>query len=94
MTSRTGAIAIGGADVAITQSGAPLGPPTVNGAISSLQGLCPTLTFVVNARTVRTTSSTDFRSGSCNTIDEGDDVTVEGIVETDNSITATWVRKN
>ena len=93
-TSRTGAITIDGADVAISQSGAPLGPPTVSGVISSLQGQCPTLTFVVNARTVRTTSSTDFRAGSCNTIDDGDDVTVEGIVETDNSITATWVRKN
>ncbi len=92
-TSRTGAIAIGGANVAISQSGAPLGP-TVSGVISSLQGQCPTLTFVVNARTVRTTSSTDFRAGSCNTIDDGDDVTVEGIVEADNSITATLVRKN
>ena len=93
-TSRTGAIAIDGADVAISQAGAPPGPTTVSGVISSLQGQCPTLTFEVNARTVRTTSSTDFQAGSCNTIDDGDDVTVEGMVEADNSITATSVRKN
>lgn len=93
-TSRTGTIAIGGADVAVSQSGASLGPPTVSGVISSLQGQCPTLTFVVMGRTVRTTSATRFRAGSCSTIDDGDDVTVEGTVETDNSITATSVRKN
>ena len=45
-------------------------------------------------RTVRTTSSTDFQGGSCNTTDDGDDLTVEGTVETDNSITATSVRTN
>jgi hypothetical protein len=32
--------------------------------------------------------------GSCNGLDDGDDVTVEGTVESDNSITATSVRKN
>ena len=93
-SSRTGTITIEGEDIDVSQAAAAPGPATVSGVISSLQGQCPTLTFVVDTRTVRTTSSTDFRAGSCNTIDDGDDVTVEGIVETDNSITATWVRKN
>jgi hypothetical protein len=85
---------IGGADVAISQAAAPPAPPTVSGAISSLQGQCPTLTFVVSGRTVRTTGETKFRAVSCTAIEDGDDVTVEGIVETDNSITATSIRKN
>lgn len=91
---RTGAMVVGGANVAVLQAGAPPASSTVSGAISSLQGHCPTLTFLVNARTVRTTSSTSFRGGSCNSIDDGDDVTVEGTVGADNSITATIVRRN
>lgn len=76
------------------EAAAPPVSSTVSGEISSLQGQCPTLTFVVNGRTVRTTSSTSFRGGSCNAIDDGDDVTVEGTVAADNSITATIVRRN
>ena len=93
-STRTGTITIENGGVDVSQAAAAPAPLTVNGVISSLQGQCPTVTFVVATRTVRTTSSTDFRAGSCNTIDDGDDVTVEGTVETDNSITATWVRKN
>ena len=93
-TPRTGQITIGGEDVAVSQSGTAPAPTSVSGVISSLQGQCPTLTFVVATRTVRTTSSTDFRGGSCGGFDDGDDVTVTGTVETDNSITATVVRKN
>jgi hypothetical protein len=93
-SSRTGAIVVGGEDVAISQAAAPPSSPTVSGEISSLEGQCPTLTFLVDARTVRTTSSTKFMGGSCNGLDDGDDVTVEGTVESDNSITATSVRKN
>jgi hypothetical protein len=43
---------------------------------------------------VRTTGETKFRAVSCTAIEDGDDVTVEGVVETDNSITATSIRKN
>jgi hypothetical protein len=92
--SRTGVVAIGGVNVAVTQAGAAPAPPTVTGVISSLQGQCPTLTFVVSGRTVRTTSETKFKAGSCSTIQVGDDVTVEGVVEADNSLTATSIRKN
>ena len=92
--SRTGAIVIDGEEVAISQAGVPPASPTVRGALSSLQGQCPTLTFVVEARTVRTTSATKFMGGSCTALDDGDDVAVEGTVEPDNSITATSVRRN
>jgi hypothetical protein len=85
---RTGAITIEGEDVDVTQEGAV----TVSGVISSLQGSCPTLTFVVAGRTVRTTSSTDFQGGACSSITDGDEVNVEGIEETDNSITASLVK--
>lgn len=94
-TSRTGTIVVGGVNVAVSQAGTPpASSTTVSGEISSLQGQCPALTFVVNARTVRTTSSTSFRGGSCNAIREGDNVTVEGTVEADTSISATIVRRN
>ena len=91
---RSASLTIAAQTVTVNQAGAPLVSSTLSGAISSLQGQCPTLTFVVNARTVRTTSSTNFRGGPCNSIDDGDDVTVEGSVGADNSITATIVRRN
>jgi len=92
-TPRTGTITIGDQEVAVSQAGAAGAPTTVSGVISSLQGQCPTLTFVVANRTVRTTSSTDFKGGSCATRADGDDVTVEGEVQSDDSIAATVVRK-
>jgi hypothetical protein len=65
-----------------------------SGTISSLQGSCPSLTFVVDSRTVRTTSATQYLRGSCNALANGTDVTAEGVVETDDSITATSVDKH
>jgi hypothetical protein len=92
---RSATLTVATQTVTVNQAAAsPTPSSTVSGAISSLQGQCPTLTFLVNARTVRTTSSTNFRGGSCNSIDDGDDVTVEGTVQADNSITATVVRRN
>ncbi len=94
-TPRTGTISVSGEDVDVNQEGAAPPPPeTVTGAVSSLDGTCPTLTFVVSGRTVHTTSATDFQGGSCNALADGNDVTVEGVEETDNSITATVVRRN
>jgi hypothetical protein len=67
---------------------------TVSGNISSLQGTCPSLTFVVDSRTVRTTSATQYLRGSCNALGDGTHVTAEGVVEPDDSITATSLDKH
>jgi hypothetical protein len=93
-TARTGTITIETEEVDVSQEAAAPTTATVDGVISALQGSCPALTFVVDSRTVHTTSSTDFQGGACASIADGDDVTVEGVVESDNSITATSVRKN
>jgi hypothetical protein len=49
---------------------------------------------VVDSRTVRTTSATQYQRGSCSALANGINVTAEGTVEADDSITATSVDKH
>lgn len=60
----------------------------VEGAVSVLSGTCPSITFTVAGRTIRTNSSTQFKGGACSAIAAGDTVEAEGIVQADGSILA------
>jgi hypothetical protein len=62
----------------------PPPPPPVNvhleGKVSLLVGRCPNLQFTVDATSVITNGSTDFRKkGSCDDLSNGDGVTVDGV---------------
>ena len=61
------------------------------GPVSGVSGLCPSLTFTVGDRLVRTSASTSFREGSCASIQNGSRAEVRGPLSADGSIQATRV---
>ena len=63
----------------------------LEGAVSSLSGTCPALTFVVRSTTVRTNAATRFEDGPCVRIANGVRVEVEGRRQPDGSMLATEV---
>lgn len=66
----------------------------VEGEVSSLQGSCPNLQFVVSQRVIRTNAATEFRKLKCGEIRNGTDVKAKGVVQADGSILATRVEKD
>jgi hypothetical protein len=63
----------------------------VEGAISSLGGTCPALTFMVRGRRVTTDGATTFEHGSCASLRNATEVEVKGRVQPDGSLVATKV---
>jgi hypothetical protein len=63
----------------------------LEGSVSNLSGLCPALTFTVQATTVRTNGTTRFSGGPCSGIANGIRVEVEGTRERDGSFFAAEV---
>jgi hypothetical protein len=63
----------------------------LEGSVSNVSGLCPALTFTVQATAVRTNRTTRFSGGPCSAIANGIRVEVEGTRESDGSIFATEV---
>jgi hypothetical protein len=61
------------------------------GTVSSLGGTCPALTFTAAARSVTTTSSTNFRT-DCSAIDNGLKVEVKGTATGNGPVTATRIK--
>jgi Domain of unknown function (DUF5666)/Putative binding domain, N-terminal len=90
-TAREGTLTIAGRTVTVDQA-AGLVMTTVTGEVSDLQGDCPTLTFVVDGRRIRTDAATDFKMG-CGGLKNGREVSVEGSVQIDGTILATHVRR-
>ena len=71
---RAGAIGASRADGSVDAARVRMGdppPPPVAGLIEALSGSCPTLTFVLDGVTVRTSSSTVFDGGACSDLREG-----------------------
>ena len=66
----------------------------VTGKVSARGGTCPTLTLMVNTRTISTTATTTFVGGTCSDVVNGARVTVRGTTQPDGSIVATRVRLN
>jgi len=63
----------------------------LKGAVSSVSGTCPTPTFVVNETTVTTTTSTQFKDGSCDSLAVGRQVEVRGTRQADGTVLASRV---
>jgi hypothetical protein len=70
----------------IVAEGVP--PANVTGAVASLAGTCPSLTFTVGGTTVRTSPTTRFERSGCAQVVNGRTVRVEGVKQTDGSIQA------
>jgi hypothetical protein len=74
----------------------PTPPPmpisaTVSGKVSSVSGKCPELSFNVDTTRVTTSDATDFVGRKCKDIDDTVSVSVSGILQTANVISATLV---
>lgn len=60
----------------------------LEGSVSSRSGICPTLTFTVQATTVKTNAATKFEDGPCSQIVNGTSVEVQGTRQADNTVLA------
>jgi hypothetical protein len=69
----------------------PDGIIEVEGAVASLTGACPTLTFTVASRMVRTNSSTIFDNISCSAIRNASRLEVLGRPQSDGGLVATKI---
>lgn len=73
----------------------PAAPPegatlAIGGAIDSVEGSCPLITFTIHGQTVRTDSGTSF-GGSCESLRGGERVRAMGTVQGDGSMVASCV---
>jgi hypothetical protein len=88
---RTGTITIAGTIVNVTQAGVELEPITFRGTVSGLTGTCPAVTFTVDGRAVSTSSATNFKGGNCAKLEEGDTVSVRGLLTLEGIVNATEI---
>ena len=87
--ARTATLTVQSESLRITQARAE--ELKLDGEISSLTGVCPTLRFRVDNRTVTTDRDTDFRDGGCSKARNGADVTVRGFAQPGGTVLATRV---
>jgi hypothetical protein len=73
---------------------APGGAFEIQGAAGGVSGSCPALTFSINGFSIRTTAATTFDGTTCAAMKSGTKVTVTGVVQADNSVLATLVKKD
>lgn len=64
----------------------------IQGAVGSLKGTCPSLTFGINGYSIATSASTSFQGGTCAALKNGSKVTVDGTTNADGSVAATSVK--
>jgi len=62
----------------------------LNGAVSSLGGSCPNISFVVGGARVVADGSTDYKKGECRDVSSGQQVTVTGLQSGD-TVRATMI---
>jgi hypothetical protein len=62
-----------------------------DGAVSGLNGSCPTLAFSVNGASIFTDGSTTFKHGPCSQLGNGDRVEVRGTQQADGRVRASKV---
>ena len=87
VVARTGIITVAGEQFTVTQGGAT----SIAGVIHSVAGSCPDKRFIVNARRVHTTRSTDYEGGYCGDLRDGVTMRVKGIVGSDGVLTASEI---
>lgn len=66
----------------------------LEGSIQSLSGICPTITFRVDGRSVFTTADTKFKDGSCRALRNGSEVEVRGTLLSDGTVRAERVERD
>jgi hypothetical protein len=71
---------------------APVAPVPVIGTVSALSGTCPTVTFTLEGKTIKTNASTSFGDGKCADLKNDLKAGAIGAVQTDGSILAKQVR--
>jgi hypothetical protein len=64
----------------------------LEGTVSAAIGTCPTSTFTLSGRTVKTTATTVYSKGSCGDIKDGTRLDLKGLKQPDGSVTAVWIR--
>ena len=62
-----------------------------NGRIDSISGSCPNVTFVLDDKTVYTTSATRYDDGNCRDLERREKVKVKGTLMSDGRIRANEV---
>jgi hypothetical protein len=62
------------------------------GSVAAVTGSCPALSFSVGGRSVKSTSSTEFKDGSCGDVKSGVMLEVKGTAEKDGSVTASRLK--
>jgi hypothetical protein len=88
--ARTGTLTAAGQTITISQ--AAQAPIELNGRISNLSGSCPSISFTLDDRQVRTSAATVF-DARCDRIRDRDRLRVTGMVQTDDSVLASRVRE-
>ncbi|MBI4265730.1 MAG: hypothetical protein HY657_15250 [Acidobacteria bacterium] len=78
-------------DGAIAAVTVELEPAEVEGVVSGLSGTCPALTLTVGTTAVTTSATTVFHDVACETIANGAELAVKGIIQAGGSIAATRV---
>src|SRR5262245_46633202 len=71
-----------------TTSGSSATNAGVVGTVSGLTGVCPTVTFTLEGKTVTTTASTRYDGGACSDLKNGARVKVAGAASASGSIAA------
>jgi len=66
----------------------------LDGEISRLSGSCPSVTFALGRRLVRTSPLTEFKKMDCGALRNGLDVKARGVVQADGSILATRIERD
>jgi cyanate lyase len=64
----------------------------LEGIVSGISGTCPTSTFTLSGRTVKTTAATEYAKGSCSDIKNGTRLDLKGLKQPDGSVTAVWIK--
>jgi hypothetical protein len=72
----------------VVEGSPPANISVVTGAVASLAGTCPSLTFTVGGTTVHTSATTRFDPDGCARVVNRSIVRVEGVKQTDGSIEA------
>jgi hypothetical protein len=71
----------------------PTRPIDLDGKVSGVSGTCPIITFEMKGRIVYTTPLTEFRRTSCDRIDKGTELEVDGMLMSDNRVRADQVTR-
>jgi hypothetical protein len=91
-TPRTGTATIAGLTFTVQQEGMAAREIEVNGSVSGLTGVCPSITFAVSGRLVVAIPSTEFARTSCTNLRNGVRVEVRGTLRVDGVLVASRVR--